>query len=233
MSRAAGALSRLRTVLMTAMLAMLGLAPMALSHGIGSETQRPLAIVIIGGLISATLLTLMVLPTLYFVIERRAARERSAASRQRPMKSGSRSASRINASRARSRTPSGGIVERSSRIVWTSRPVRSRARLIALVMVAGTLIPLIPGLEETAVTANPPVIAACLLIPFYLLVGVVRSVLHGGRRTWNGASQTVERLRAPAGLAVLTAIFGAILMTTGRSSTASPGRPRPDPWRSP
>jgi cobalt-zinc-cadmium resistance protein CzcA len=67
-----GASVRLRTVLMTALLAMLGLLPMALSHGIGSETQRPLAIVIIGGLISATLLTLMVLPTLYLVIERRA-----------------------------------------------------------------------------------------------------------------------------------------------------------------
>ena len=67
-----GALGRLRTVLMTALLAMLGLLPMALSHGIGSETQRPLAIVIIGGLVSATLLTLMVLPTLYLVIERRA-----------------------------------------------------------------------------------------------------------------------------------------------------------------
>jgi heavy metal efflux system protein len=51
---------------------MLGLLPMALSHGIGSETQRPLAIVIIGGLVSATFLTLMVLPTLYLVIERRA-----------------------------------------------------------------------------------------------------------------------------------------------------------------
>jgi cobalt-zinc-cadmium resistance protein CzcA len=50
---------------MTALLAMLGLLPMALSHAIGSETQRPLAIVVIGGLISATLLTLFVLPTLY------------------------------------------------------------------------------------------------------------------------------------------------------------------------
>jgi cobalt-zinc-cadmium resistance protein CzcA len=69
-----GAATRLRTVLMTALLAMLGLLPMALSHGIGSETQRPLAIVIIGGLVSATLLTLMVLPTLYLVIERRANR---------------------------------------------------------------------------------------------------------------------------------------------------------------
>jgi len=60
-----GAARRLRTVLMTALLAMLGLLPMALSHGIGSETQRPLAIVVIGGLISATILTLFVLPTLY------------------------------------------------------------------------------------------------------------------------------------------------------------------------
>ena len=60
-----GALGRLRTVLMTALLAMLGLLPMALSHAIGAETQRPLAMVVIGGLISATLLTLIVLPTLY------------------------------------------------------------------------------------------------------------------------------------------------------------------------
>ena len=62
-----GSVVRMRTVLMTAMLAMLGLLPMALSHGIGSETQRPLAVVIIGGLISATVLTLIVLPTLYVV----------------------------------------------------------------------------------------------------------------------------------------------------------------------
>src|SRR5205807_9288393 len=60
-----GSLVRLRTVLMTALLAMLGLFPMALSRAIGSETQRPLAIVVIGGLISATLLTLFVLPTFY------------------------------------------------------------------------------------------------------------------------------------------------------------------------
>ena len=65
-----GAPTRLRTVLMTALLAMLGLFPMALSHGIGSETQRPLAIVIIGGLVSATPLTLLVLPTLYLLFER-------------------------------------------------------------------------------------------------------------------------------------------------------------------
>jgi cobalt-zinc-cadmium resistance protein CzcA len=62
---------------MTALLAMLGLLPMALSHGICSETQPPLAIVIIGGLVSATLLTLMVLPTLYLLIERRASRRAS------------------------------------------------------------------------------------------------------------------------------------------------------------
>lgn len=65
-----GAPTRLRTVLMTALLAMLGLLPMALSHGIGSETQRPLAIVIIGGLVSATPLTLLVLPTLYLLFNR-------------------------------------------------------------------------------------------------------------------------------------------------------------------
>src|SRR5207245_7431740 len=63
-----GALLRLRTVIMTALLAMLGLLPMALSHGIGAETQRPLAIVIIGGLVSVTLLTLVALPTLFLVL---------------------------------------------------------------------------------------------------------------------------------------------------------------------
>jgi cobalt-zinc-cadmium resistance protein CzcA len=60
-----GSLQRLRTVLMTALLAALGLLPMALSHDIGAETQRPLAIVVIGGLFTATLLTLVVLPALY------------------------------------------------------------------------------------------------------------------------------------------------------------------------
>ena len=60
-----GSMQRLRTVLMTGLLAMLGLLPMALSTDIGSETQKPLAVVVIGGLISATLLTLIVLPVLY------------------------------------------------------------------------------------------------------------------------------------------------------------------------
>lgn len=63
-----GSMQRLRTVLMTAMLAALGLLPMALSHDIGSETQRPLAIVVIGGLVTATLLTLVVLPVLYVML---------------------------------------------------------------------------------------------------------------------------------------------------------------------
>jgi cobalt-zinc-cadmium resistance protein CzcA len=66
-----GALTRLRTVLMTGLLAMLGLLPMALSQSIGSETQKPLAVVVIGGLVTATLLTLIVLPTLYLVLETR------------------------------------------------------------------------------------------------------------------------------------------------------------------
>jgi cobalt-zinc-cadmium resistance protein CzcA len=67
----AGALLRLRTVLMTALLASFGLLPMAVSHGIGAETQRPLAIVVIGGLVSATLLVLYVLPVLYVILQRR------------------------------------------------------------------------------------------------------------------------------------------------------------------
>jgi cobalt-zinc-cadmium resistance protein CzcA len=74
-----GSLVRLRTVLMTALLAMFGLLPMALSHAIGAETQRPLAVVVIGGLISATLLTLFVLPTLYRVAYDRKPRLREAA----------------------------------------------------------------------------------------------------------------------------------------------------------
>jgi cobalt-zinc-cadmium resistance protein CzcA len=74
-----GSLVRLRTVVMTALLAMLGLLPMALSHAIGAETQRPLAVVVIGGLVSATLLTLFVLPALYRALYAREARLRNAA----------------------------------------------------------------------------------------------------------------------------------------------------------
>lgn len=57
-----GAVSRLRPILMTALMAGLGLLPAALSHGIGCETQRPFAVVIVGGIISATLFTLLLLP---------------------------------------------------------------------------------------------------------------------------------------------------------------------------
>jgi cobalt-zinc-cadmium resistance protein CzcA len=60
-----GALTRLRPVLMTALVASLGFVPMALNVGTGSEVQRPLATVVIGGIISSTLLTLFVLPALY------------------------------------------------------------------------------------------------------------------------------------------------------------------------
>jgi cobalt-zinc-cadmium resistance protein CzcA len=66
-----GAMARLRTVLMTALLASLGLLPMALSTGIGAETQKPLAVVVIGGLVTATLLVLFVLPVLYVTVMRR------------------------------------------------------------------------------------------------------------------------------------------------------------------
>ena len=62
---ALGASERLRPVLMTALVASLGFVPMALSTSAGAEVQRPLATVVIGGLISSTLLTLVVLPTLY------------------------------------------------------------------------------------------------------------------------------------------------------------------------
>ena len=65
-----GAKTRLRPVLMTAILASIGLVPAALSTGIGSDTQKPLAIVIIGGLVTATILTLVALPILYEVTVR-------------------------------------------------------------------------------------------------------------------------------------------------------------------
>ncbi|MFO0756994.1 MAG: CusA/CzcA family heavy metal efflux RND transporter [Byssovorax sp.] len=61
-----GARDRLRAVLMTALLASLGLLPAAMSHAIGSETQRPIAVVVVGGTISAALLTLIVLPVSYY-----------------------------------------------------------------------------------------------------------------------------------------------------------------------
>ncbi len=60
-----GVRSRIRPVVMTALMAAIGLLPAAMSTGIGSETQKPLAIVVIGGLITSTILTLLILPVMY------------------------------------------------------------------------------------------------------------------------------------------------------------------------
>jgi len=64
-----GVQERFRPVLMTATVAALGLLPAALAHGLGSDVQRPLATVVVGGLVTATGLTLVWLPALYFVVE--------------------------------------------------------------------------------------------------------------------------------------------------------------------
>jgi cobalt-zinc-cadmium resistance protein CzcA len=73
-----GALGRLRAVLVTALVASLGFVPMAFNVGPGSEVQRPLATVVIGGIVSSTLLTLIVLPGLYRLLHQRAAEVRAA-----------------------------------------------------------------------------------------------------------------------------------------------------------
>ena len=65
-----GAMTRLRPVLMTALVASLGFIPMALNTGIGAEVQRPLATVVIGGIVSSTLLTLVLLPALYLIVNK-------------------------------------------------------------------------------------------------------------------------------------------------------------------
>jgi cobalt-zinc-cadmium resistance protein CzcA len=70
-----GAMTRLRPVLMTALVASLGFIPMAVATSAGAEVQRPLATVVIGGLITSTLLTLLILPTLYSWFERERAKE--------------------------------------------------------------------------------------------------------------------------------------------------------------
>ena len=70
-----GALTRLRPVLMTALVASLGFVPMAIATGTGAEVQRPLATVVIGGILSSTALTLLVLPILYRLVHRREERE--------------------------------------------------------------------------------------------------------------------------------------------------------------
>jgi cobalt-zinc-cadmium resistance protein CzcA len=69
-----GAGERMRPVLMTATVAALGLIPAALAHGLGSDVQRPLATVVVGGLVTATALTLVLLPALYYLLESRAAK---------------------------------------------------------------------------------------------------------------------------------------------------------------
>jgi cobalt-zinc-cadmium resistance protein CzcA len=66
-----GAVLRLRPIMMTMLVATLGLLPAALSHGIGSDSQRPFAIVIVGGLISDLVMSLFLLPTLYVWVARR------------------------------------------------------------------------------------------------------------------------------------------------------------------
>ena len=65
-----GCLARLRPVLMTALVASLGFVPMAMATGPGAEVQRPLATVVIGGIVSSTLLTLVLLPALYRMVHR-------------------------------------------------------------------------------------------------------------------------------------------------------------------
>ncbi|MEO8765599.1 MAG: CusA/CzcA family heavy metal efflux RND transporter [Ginsengibacter sp.] len=65
-----GVISRVRPVIMTALMAAIGLMPAAISHGIGSETQKPLAIVVIGGLVTSTILTLLLLPIIYSIVYR-------------------------------------------------------------------------------------------------------------------------------------------------------------------
>ncbi|ESQ93328.1 cation transporter [Asticcacaulis sp. AC460] len=72
-----GALTRLRPVLMTALVASLGFVPMAFNVGAGSEVQRPLATVVIGGIVSSTLLTLLVLPALYRLVHGRRSKARA------------------------------------------------------------------------------------------------------------------------------------------------------------
>jgi cobalt-zinc-cadmium resistance protein CzcA len=67
------ALRRLRPVLMTALVASFGFIPMAINTGVGAEVQRPLATVLIGGLVTGTLLTLVVLPALFVTLRGRAA----------------------------------------------------------------------------------------------------------------------------------------------------------------
>ena len=77
-----GSLTRLRPVLMTAAVASLGFVPMAIATGAGAEVQRPLATVVIGGILSSTFLTLVLLPVLYAWVEKKDGRTRHVESPQ-------------------------------------------------------------------------------------------------------------------------------------------------------
>jgi cobalt-zinc-cadmium resistance protein CzcA len=72
-----GVKSRIRPVIMTALMAAIGLFPAAISTGIGSETQKPLAIVVIGGLISSTILTLLIFPLIVELLYRRSHKKKN------------------------------------------------------------------------------------------------------------------------------------------------------------
>lgn len=80
-----GCLLRLRPVLMTALVALLALIPLALAHGIGSEVQRPLAVVVIGGLLTSTPMTLLVIPALFSWFEERRVRPESVVAEDEPL----------------------------------------------------------------------------------------------------------------------------------------------------
>ena len=80
-----GAMTRLRPVLMTALVASLGFVPMALNVGTGAEVQRPLATVVIGGILSSTLLTLVVLPALYRIVHGRDQQQQTNAANRQPV----------------------------------------------------------------------------------------------------------------------------------------------------
>ena len=84
----AGARARLRPVLMTALVASLGFVPMALATSAGAEVQRPLATVVIGGLVTSTLLTLFVLPTVYAALRRRARSKQNVTPEETPAQTG-------------------------------------------------------------------------------------------------------------------------------------------------
>jgi cobalt-zinc-cadmium resistance protein CzcA len=80
-----GAAGRMRPVLMTAAVAAFGLTPAMLATGLGSDVQRPLATVVVGGLVTATLLTLLLLPALYHAIEARVERAAARRAAQAPL----------------------------------------------------------------------------------------------------------------------------------------------------